>query len=172
MPKKEESMSTQAAKNDALCKEFPFLRRYLHYANMERNSLKVLISRVNYALLKEKTDVGQKEYIWKRIFFLDCEGNELHQVGVRMNHSKKFCWWNPSTWNKFSTIYHEAVEEALVRIGSEETEKIKFILWTQDNKGITIFKYPKNFTLREWVDKEFSDASKEIQDELLEIDKV
>lgn len=161
-------MSTQAAKNVVLCKEFPFLKRYLPHVNYEAR--KIFVSRINYSLLKERTNTGST-FVWKRIFFLDSEGNELMEVGYKVNHRMKFQWWKPWTWNKISIIPCEAVEDAFLRIGEENIEKIRFILLAKSNEGIIIYKYPKNFTLKGWIKKELADAAEEVRRDFLKIDE-
>lgn len=135
-----------------LCKEFPFVRKYLKY----ERGINVNVSPVNESIFFERRETEPTQgfagwpttNISKRIFFLDEEGNEIYEVGAG------FHWWNPFTWKNLPFV-QETVGEALVRLG-EKGKIVHYIIlkeWnlTSGRHRLELFKSPENFTIRECI---------------------
>lgn len=137
---------------EVLCKDFPFVRKYL------KNELgfTVYVHPVNESIFYEKRETEPTNgfggwpttNVSKRIFFLDEEGNEIYEVGTG------FHWWNPFTWKKFPFI-QDTVGETLVRLG-EKGKKVRYIILKERNLSewrhhLTLFTSPEDFTIRECI---------------------
>ena len=161
-------MEMSKAKLEAMCREFPFLHRYLYGIG------RVVVSRVSCSLLKD----GRKEgyvgghssvQIFCRAYFLDREGNQICEVGI--DSAKTISFWRFWTWGR--GIYCENIESALRRIGVAESKKVYFIITADYKKSLlTIHKPPKDFNLTDWIEKEILTEQEVIQRELSTIDAI
>lgn len=152
------------AKVKAMFEEFPFLGKY---ANIDYCSY-VAVKRIDEDLLETCFEANSEDY-FSTVLLLDSNGECLTQVGGRPN-SSKFHWLNPFSWKRIVPFF-ETVEEALLRIG-EISDKVYCILAIQDcTYEIVVYKPPKNFTLKAWLERRLELAKHEVKKDLLEIDK-
>jgi len=131
------------SKIDAFFKEFPFLGNFFTKESVEE----IKVARISEETLDLTPDVRMNGEIWKPILFLDRDGHKLLEVGVR-TFAKK--WYDPTTWSGVSRSW-ERISGGLERMG-QKSDAVRYILqFDRHNGHLTIYKTPKNLTIREWL---------------------
>lgn len=138
------------SKIQAMFREFPFLRNFFNPENI----YEIKISRVD----EETLDLHPEDYdrvnpLWVKL--LDEEGREVTTLGSTKPIPICRKWYNPSTW-KGRVSYWETVSDALLRLG-EEAERVTYVLKASDStsirSSICLYKSPKGFSIRKWLDE-------------------
>ena len=130
------------SKIDSMFEEFKFLQYFFDKARIDE----IKVRRVDDEVL----DFSPHKYgPYDQVWLLDNNGTRLAIVGSKGVEKK---WYRPSTW-RGTVSFHENVTGALVRLGDEAT-KVQYVLALFTIFGlIELYKSPKRFNIREWLDE-------------------
>ena len=143
------------AKVLAFFQEFPFLGNILD----ENDVRYAYVRRVDRGLLAKKSERHEDDpecfsghSVWDVYMLLDGGGFLLATVDGPTR--KK--WWRPATWGK--KRFGETVGDAIARLG-DWAEEVFFVVhfvpvMEVDGGTLTLYKLPKSFTLKGWLEEE------------------
>lgn len=166
------------SKVEMFFREFPFLVNFtapdkvktVKVLRVDEKLLATIPNRYSYPLISE-------DY-FEQIILLDKNGLPLGEVKQwgRYPESTKGRLWRMIGLVENPRHQGESVADALHRLG-EVTERIVYILSLEketkvnsDYFRLVLYKPPKNFTLKEWIDSAVSRQQETLQKEIAEID--
>ena len=155
-------------------KEFPWLK-------LPDKTEEFLVKRIEPGFF-DKTASGYESndgawYPSGWIKFFDSKGRELFEAGrVDWIGRRKFWTWKWPFVKKLATqetkFFRETVGEALFRLGTP-TNNVHYVIISREYSHpytITLFKPPKDFSVKDWYEKVLEKAQTELTSQLQEIE--
>ncbi len=155
----------------AFFREFPRLEVFVN----ENDVHSVRVSRVDRDLMAkvpedEPVNCLFQDHVLGQYTILDKNCGRMTSVGIRLVENK--WWWGGFLRKKIfrSKHFEETVGDAIARLG-DRVEMACFVLHcSPTDRALTLYKSPKGFSIKGWLEEEIRQEQAKIQDEVQAID--